>query len=117
LFIDARNLGVMAERALRDLSAEDIQRIANTYRAWRGTESAEGAEYEDIPGFCASIAVARIKEAGYALTPGRHVGAAVAKDDGEPIEEKITRLTGELMAAFDESERLQGVVRQKLGRL
>ncbi len=117
LFIDARNLGFMAERALRDLSAEDIQRIANTYRAWRGTESAEGAEYEDIPGFCASIAVARIKEAGYALTPGRHVGAAVAKDDGEPIEEKITRLTGELMAAFDESERLQGVVRQKLGRL
>ena len=117
LFIDARNLGFMAERALRDLSAEDIQRIADTYRAWRGTESAEGAEYEDVPGFCASVPVAQIQEAGYALTPGRYVGAAAAEDDGEPIEEKIARLTSELMAAFDESERLQGVVREQLGRV
>nr|WP_095999845.1 class I SAM-dependent DNA methyltransferase [Mobilicoccus massiliensis] len=117
LFIDARNLGFMAERALRDLAPEDIQRIADTYRAWRGTASAEGAEYEDVPGFCASVPVARIKEAGYALTPGRYVGAAAIADDGEPIDEKIARLTGELTAAFDESDRLQSEVRKQLRRV
>ena len=117
LFIDARNLGFMAERALRNLSVEDIQRIAHTYRAWRGTASAEGAGYEDVPGFCASVPVAQIKEAGYALTPGRYVGAAAAEDDGEPVEEKIARLSTELLAAFDESDRLQVVVRTQLGRV
>lgn len=117
LFIDARNLGFMAERALREFTDDDVQRIANTYRAWRGTESAEGAEYEDIPGFCASVPVAQIKEAGYALTPGRYVGAAAAEDDGEPIEKKIARLTGELLAAFDESDRFQAEVRKQLVRV
>lgn len=117
LFIDARNLGFMVDRALRDFSGDDIQRIANTYRAWRGTESAEGAEYEDVPGFCASVPVAQIKDAGYALTPGRYVGAAAVEDDGEPIDERITRLTTELTAAFDESNRLQAEVRKQLGRV
>jgi len=117
LFIDARNLGFMAERALRDFADDDIARIAATYRAWRGTASAEGAEYEDVPGFCASVPVAQIKEAGYALTPGRYVGAAAVEDDGEPIDEKITRLTGELLASFDESDRLAAEVRRQLGRV
>lgn len=117
LFIDARNLGFMAERALRDLADEDIQRIADTYRAWRGTASAEGKEYEDVPGFCASVPVAQIKEAGYALTPGRYVGAAAVEGDGEPVEEKITRLTAELLTAFDDSDRLAAEVRTQLGRV
>lgn len=117
LFIDARNLGFMAERALRDFTDEDIARIADTYRAWRGTPSAQGAEYEDVPGFCASVPLAQIKEAGYALTPGRYVGAAPLEDDGEPIDEKIARLSGELMAAFDESDRLTAEVRRQLGRV
>lgn len=117
LFIDARNLGFMAERALRDLSDEDVQRIANTYRAWRGTESAAGADFEDVPGFCASVPVAQIKEARYALTPGRYVGAAVTEDDGEPIEQKITRLSSQLLAAFEESDRMQGIVREQLRRV
>lgn len=117
LFIDARNLGFMTERALRDLAKADIQRIADTYRAWRGTASAERAEYEDVPGFCASVPVAQIKEAGYALTPGRYVGAAAVEDDGEPIDEKIVRLTAELTAAFDESDRLQAEVRKQLRRV
>lgn len=117
LFVDARNLGFMAERALREFTDKDIQRVARTYRAWRGTTSAEGAEYEDVPGFCASVPVAQVKEADYALTPGRYVGAAAAEDDGEPIGEKITRLTGELLAAFNESDRLQVAVRRQLRRV
>lgn len=117
LFIDARNLGYMVDRAERALSDEDIAKIGQTFHAWRGTESAKGIEYVDEPGFCYSASLAEIKEADYALTPGRYVGAAAIEDDGEPIEEKIERLTADLFAQFDESARLQGIVRDQLGRV
>jgi type I restriction enzyme M protein len=119
LFIDARNLGYMVDRAERALSDEDIAKIANTYHAWRGTASAvdAGLTYDDEAGFCYSASVANVKAADYALTPGRYVGAADVEDDGEPIEEKIARLSKELFAQFEESERLAAVVREQLGRL
>lgn len=136
LFIDARAMGHMVTRAERALSDADIHRIADTYHAWRGMErlglgtrdvtdaaSADGEaadlleEYEDVPGFCKSVTLAEIKDAGYALTPGRYVGMPEPEDDGEPLEEKIARLTAELEEQFRESERLQQVVRKQLGRL
>ncbi|MEE6281649.1 type I restriction-modification system subunit M [Georgenia sp. MJ170] len=117
LFIDARNLGHMVDRAERALSDDDIARIAGTFHAWRGTESAAGETYEDVPGFAYSATLAEIKDADYALTPGRYVGVAPEEDDGEPLDEKIERLTGELLAAFDESVRLEQVVREQLERV
>ena len=111
LFIDARNLGHMVDRAERALSDEDIAKIADTYRAWREDR------YADEPGFCFSATLAEIKDAEYALTPGRYVGTAAAEDDGEDLDEKIAALTGELLAALDESARLDAVVREQLGRL
>ncbi|THJ67576.1 SAM-dependent DNA methyltransferase [Arthrobacter echini] len=119
LFIDARNLGSMVDRAERALSDDDIARIAGTFHAWRGTASAleAGLTYDDEPGFCYSATLAEIKAADYALTPGRYVGAAEVEDDGEPIEEKIARLSKELFEQFDESERLAQVVREQLGRV
>lgn len=119
LFIDARELGFMVDRAERALSAEDIARIADTFHAWRGTRSAAAKKvaYEDIPGFCKSVGLPDIKAADYALTPGRYVGATEVEDDGEPIDEKIQRLTKEVVAAFDESARLERVVRGQLERI
>ncbi len=119
LFIDARDLGHMVDRAERALSDEDIARIADTYHAWRGTPSAveAGLTYDDVPGFCRTVPLAEIKDADYVLTPGRYVGAAEVEEDAEPIEQKIERLTAELFAAFDESARLENVVREQLGRL
>jgi type I restriction enzyme M protein len=119
LFIDARNLGHMVDRAERALSDDDIATIAGKFHAWRGTASAReaGLTYEDVPGFCYSATLAEIKEAGYALTPGRYVGAAEVEDDGEPIGDKIARLTKELFEQFDESARLEKFVREQLGRV
>jgi type I restriction enzyme M protein len=113
LFIDARNLGYMVDRAERDLAIDDIKNIGDTYHAWRGSGSASG-EYVDILGFCKSATIAEIKDSGHALTPGRYVGAAEGEVDGEPIDEKVGRLTEELLAAFDESKRLEQVVRRAL---
>jgi len=119
LFIDARNLGHMVDRAERALSDDDIAQIANTFHAWRGTASAvdAGLTYEDVAGFCRSATLAEIKAADYALTPGRYVGAADVEEDGEPLDEKIERLTKELFTQFEESARLEKVVREQLGRV
>ena len=119
LFIDARSLGYMVDRAERSLSDDDIGLIAGTFHAWRGTASARdaGLEYVDKPGFCYSATLAEIKASDYALTPGRYVGAAEVEDDGEPIEEKVERLTKQLFEQFEESERLAMVVREQLARI
>ncbi|MDN5790424.1 MAG: type I restriction-modification system subunit M [Micrococcales bacterium] len=119
LFIDARGLGHMVDRAERGFADEDIARIADTFRAWRGTASAAEKDltYADVPGFAKSVTLAEIKASDYALTPGRYVGAAEVEDDGEPIEEKIERLTQDLFAQFDESARLEQIVRAQLGTL
>lgn len=116
LFIDARNLGHMVDRAERDLTVEDIKRIGDTYHAWRGTNSAT-TQYADVPGFCKTSTLAEIKGANYMLTPGRYVGTAEAEPDGEEIEAKIHRLTNELLAALDESERAAVMVRSQLERI
>ncbi len=91
LFIDARNLGAMVDRTRRELTEEDIQKIANTYHAWRGEEGA--GDYTDIAGFCKSASMDDIRKHGHVLTPGRYVGAAKQEDDGEPFEEKMARLS------------------------
>ena len=119
LFIDARSLGQMVDRAERVLSDSDIGRIADTYHAWRGRSSASGAglTYQDVPGFCNSATLAEIKASSYALTPGPYVGAVDAEDDGEPIKEKIEWLTKKLFAHFDEAAHLENVVREQLGRV
>jgi type I restriction enzyme M protein len=115
LFIDARKLGAMVDRTHRELTDEDIARIADTYHAWRGEPDA-GA-YEDVPGFCASAMVEQIAEHRFVLTPGRYVGSEEAEDDGEPIAEKIARLTRELYEAFEEGNQLQERVRSALQAL
>jgi hypothetical protein len=102
LFIDARELGFMVDRAERSLAAEDIARIAETFHAWRGSSSAVASRVSRMPTCRVSapvVSLADIKAAEYALTPGRYVGAAEVEDDGEPIDAKIERLTRILRVA------------------
>ena len=91
LFIDARKLGVLVDRTRRELTDEEVQKIADTYHAWRGEKDA--GEYADVAGFCKSASVEEIRKHGHVLTPGRYVGAEDVEDDGEPFEEKMARLS------------------------
>jgi type I restriction enzyme M protein len=117
LFVDARGLGYLVDRAERALTNEEVVRIGDTYHAWLGSASAKDIVYQDVPGFCKSVSLDDIAIAGYALTPGRYVGAAAAEDDGEPVDQKIARLTKDLLTAMDESARLEAVVRRNVERL
>jgi type I restriction enzyme M protein len=112
LFIDARKLGDMATRTLRVLYDDNINQITSTYHNWRNKEPAQ--PYEDVAGFCKSASIEEIATHDYVLTPGRYVGAADVEDDGEPIEEKLTRLRAQLLTEFDEADRLEKVIRERL---
>ena len=112
LFIDARKLGFMKDRVLRDFTVEDIKKIADTYHAWQ-----KGDGFEDIPGFCASASFDQIEKNDFVLTPGRYVGAEDQEDDGEPFAEKMARLTAQLRDQFAESERLEAEIKRNLGGL
>ena len=121
LFIDAREMGTMVNRTERQFSAEDVAKVADTFHAWRGTKSAKdkGITYADIPGFAYSAKLQEIEKHDYVLTPGRYVGTAEVEEnpDAEPLDEKIARLTEELYGHFEESARLEKVVREQLGRI
>lgn len=111
LFIDARKLGTMVTRKLRELTEDDIAMIANAYNAY-----CDGT-LEDQKGFCAVVTTEEIAKQDYILTPGRYVGIEEQEDDGEPFEEKMARLTGELSELFDQSHKLEAEIRQKLGAI
>lgn len=112
LFIDARNLGYMRDRVLRDFTNEDIRKVADTFHAWRS-----GTNYEDEAGYCASVDFQQIEKHDFVLTPGRYVGAPDQEDDGEPFAEKMARLTEQLRGQFAESERLEAEIKRNLGGL
>ena len=118
LFIDARKMGAMISRKLRELtdgsvdeSDNDIKKIADTYHSY-----VEG-KLEEVKGFCAIVSTEEIAKQDYILTPGRYVGIEEQEEDGELFEEKMTRLTSELSDLFMKSSELQDEIRQKLGAI
>lgn len=111
LFIDARKLGFLIDRVHRDLTEEEIKRIAQTYHNWRGSGK---EEYVDVPGFCKSANFEEIQGHGYVLTPGRYVGAEEIEDDDESFEEKMLHLTAKLDKQFTESAKLEAMIRENL---
>ena len=118
LFIDARKLGTNVSRVQIELLESEIERIAQTVANWRGVPldvGGEIADYTDIPGFCRSVALAEIAEHGHVLTPGRYVGAEAIEDDDEDFAEKMQNLTGLLGEQLAKGEKLDQLIRQKLG--
>lgn len=112
LFIDARKMGYMVDRKHRDFTDEDIQKLADTFTAFQEDT------LEDVKGFCAVADLQEIEKAGTSIdTLGRYVGIEEVEDDGEPFEEKMTRLTSELSQMFAKSHELEEEIRKKLGAI
>ncbi len=112
LFIDARQLGYMKDRVLRDFTLDDIKKVADTFHAWQ-----LGEGYEDVAGFCYSASLDDIRKHEHVLTPGRYVGAEEQEDDGEIFADKMARLTAQLAEQFAESAKLEGKIKKNLARL
>ena len=109
LFIDARNLGAMVTRKLRELSEDDIAQIAGTYHNYQNDDS-----YQDVAGFCKVATIDEIKDNNFVLTPGRYVGTEEQEDDGIPFEEKMADLTSKLAEQMQEGARLDEEIKKVL---
>ncbi|MFM2448879.1 MAG: hypothetical protein RIS44_1329 [Pseudomonadota bacterium] len=112
LFIDARQLGYMKDRVLRDFTVEDIKKVADTFHAWQ-----QGEGYADEPGFCYSATLDDIRKHEHVLTPGRYVGAQEQEEDGEAFADKMARLTAQLAEQFAESAKLEADIKKNLAGL
>jgi type I restriction enzyme M protein len=126
-------MGRMVNRTQRELTDDDIARIANTYHAWRGdigstalgattggaTTPAQSAPapYVDIPGFCRSVTIEEIRQHGYILTPGRYVGAEETETEDELFEKTMTRLVLQLRQQHIEARQLDEAIWQNLKEL
>ena len=108
LFIDARKMGVMITRRNRELTDEEIKKIADTYHAWRNGENV------DKPGFCKSATLEEIRKQGYILTPGRYVGIEEEEEDDEVFEEKMKKLIKELAEQMEKAKRLDEEIKKNL---
>jgi type I restriction enzyme M protein len=141
LFIDARKMGVLVDRTRRELTDEEVQKIADTYHAWRGENKRsdvsvqaneraanvklqsggrsqkDAGEYADVPGFCKSASMDDIRKHGYVLTPGRYVGAAEQEDDGVPFEEKMLRLSAQWREQRTAATKLDAAIEANLKEL
>lgn len=121
LFIDARKMGVMVSRKNRELTEEDLSKIAGTYHAWRNVQGSDYAKrslsvgaYKDIKGFCKAAKITDVEQAGFVLTPGRYVGTDYVEEDDGIFEEKISRLTKELADQFQQSDELEKRIKKNL---
>ncbi|MDP8269430.1 MAG: class I SAM-dependent DNA methyltransferase [Candidatus Tenebribacter davisii] len=112
LFIDARNMGHLINRRTRELSPDDITKIAETYHNWRKTDG----DYEDIAGFCNSAHIDKVRELDYVVTPGRYVGLAVEEDDFN-FKERFTELQAEFQEQLKEEERLNALIKENLAKV
>ena len=111
VFIDARNMGTMVSRKLREMTDEDIMKIANT------VDNFESGTLKDEKGFCAVADLKAIAKQDYILTPGRYVGIADVEEDSEPFDEKMARLTSELSELFKQSHSLEEEIKKQLGSI
>ncbi|HOD01648.1 MAG TPA: class I SAM-dependent DNA methyltransferase [bacterium] len=113
LFIDARKMGTMTDRRHRELTEEDLKKIADTYHSWRNKDG----KYEDVKGFCKAAKMEEVEKNGYVLTPGRYVGTDFEMEDDEEFEAKMKRLTGELSQQFKESKELEIKIKENLKKV
>lgn len=112
LFIDARNLGHLINRRTRELSQEDIDKITSTYHNWRNKKG----KYEDIPGFCASAPIEKVRELDYVVTPGRYVGLPDDEDDFDFVE-RFSTLMSDLESQMAEEVKLNQTIRDNLKKI
>ena len=117
LFIDARNIGFMKDRVLRDFSVDDIKQVADLFHAWKTGEAVGGGRYQDQAGFSKTATLSEIIKHDFVLTPGRYVGAVEELDDGVLFSERMAILTTKLSEQFEESAKLEVEIKQSLMEL
>lgn len=112
LFIDARDLGHLINRRTKEFSEDDIAKISSTYHEWRK----QGGDYKDIPAFCASTSIEKVKDLDFVLSPGRYVGLPEEEDDFD-FAERFTSLKAEFEEHLKEEEKLNKQIFENLSKI
>jgi type I restriction enzyme M protein len=115
LFIDAREMGTMISRRQKELTDQDIQKIADTYHNWKGKEWQE--KYKDIPGFCKSANIQEIRKNNHILTPGRYIDFKEAEEDGQAFDEKMAHLTAQLREQMSKASSSDEKIKESLKKV
>lgn len=110
LFIDASEIGFMADRTHREFTEKDVAKVSETYHEWRK----QNGKYEDIKGFCKSANLEEIAKHNFVLTPGRYAGIKDEEDDGIPFEEKMAELTKALAQQMAREKVLDDEIKKQL---
>ena len=103
----------MIDRKTRELTQEDVSKIASVYHEWRRKDG----DYSDIAGFVKSETLEEIEKNNYVLTPGRYVGIEEVEDEGISFEEKMTELTKTLSGQFKKSRELEEEIKKQLASI
>ncbi|MFM2344431.1 MAG: hypothetical protein RLZZ210_1042 [Pseudomonadota bacterium] len=115
LFIDAREVGTMISRKQKELTQNDILKIANTYHNWRSNDKYE--KYQDEAGFCKNINIEEIRKNNYILTPGRYIDFKQIEEDDISFNEKMQGLTAELKQQMEQAGKLDEQIKQNLAKI
>jgi type I restriction enzyme M protein len=109
LVMDAGDMGEIKDRVLRELSEEELKKIAGVFHNWK-----RGSSYQDEAGFCKSLQIEQIIEKDYSLIPGLYVGMPPKTTIHPPFSQEMSCLSTELAKQTVLSRSLDDVLTQEL---
>jgi type I restriction enzyme M protein len=126
LFIDARNMKtdpVEDSRTQCKLSGETIDNITSAYHSFRNhgqkAVKMDGTEinYEDNQGFWKVATLEEVRSKDYNLTPASYVGVVPTREDCEPFDVKMGKLTKRLSEIMAETKELDMEIVKQLSTI
>lgn len=123
LFIDAGGVFRQVDRAHRELTAEQVEYLANIVRLYRGEEaenlkgssalmaaSFPKGKYADVAGLCKVATRKEIAAQGWSLNAGRYVGVAAGKVEDFDFKERLEELNEQLEGLNVEARGLEAKI-------
>lgn len=111
LFINAKDLGTLETKVIRNLSRVEILKVADCYKNWSNSDS-----YSDQQGFCKSVDIEEIEKHKFALVPGRYVGfdkrQFISPEAQSEMFTNIMQVSGRLKQVIAASEKTQEIIKQ-----
>ncbi|WP_374401985.1 N-6 DNA methylase [Flavobacterium sp.] len=104
LFMDLRRWGSEYEKQFVELTATDIEKIAENYHNWQQTDWE--TTYKDVPEFCKSVHFDQLKENKYSLVPSKYIDF-IDVDSNIDFDTEMKRIQKDFKALLKEEKESQ----------